>query len=49
MLGFKFNHVSKMGLWWRQQMIQIWVNFSLSNGLLPGGTKLLPEAMLNSD
>ena len=32
--------------WWHHMATEIWVNIVSGNGLLPGGTKPLPEPML---
>ena len=34
--------------WWCHKATQVWVNIGLGNGLLPNGTKPLPEPMLTS-
>ena len=33
-------------LWWRHMATEVWVNIGSGNGLLPDGTKPLPEPML---
>ena len=32
--------------WWQQMATEIWVNIGSGNGLLPDGTKPLPEPVL---
>ena len=34
------------GEWWRHMATEIWVNIGSGNGLVPDGTKPLPEPML---
>ena len=42
----KFHFDLLIDPWWRHMATEIWVNFSSGNGLLPDGTKPLPEPML---
>ena len=43
---FKLLGSQHIEIWWRHMATQIWVSIGSGNGLMPGGTKPLPQPML---